>query len=48
MYHDYEDKRDTVLRMLHSLPTGQFRNIAKITFKPYINLKNNTTIIYGG
>lgn len=48
MYHDYEDKRDTVLRMLHSLSTGQFRNVAKITFKPYINLKNDTTIIYGG
>lgn len=43
-----EDERDTVLRMLHSLPTGQFRNVAKITFKPYINLKNDTTIIYGG
>lgn len=48
MYHNYDDKRDTVLRMLYSLPAEQLRNVAKTTLTPYINLKNDTIIIYGG
>lgn len=48
MYHDYDDKQDTILCMLHFLPMEQFHNIAGITFEPYINLKNDATNIYGG
>lgn len=41
-----EDERDTVLRMLHSLPAEQFRNFAEITFDPYANLEDSASIIF--
>lgn len=33
------DERDTVLRMLKTLPAEQFRAFAEITFEPYVNLE---------
>lgn len=41
-----EDERDTVLRMLHSLPAEQFRNFVEITFEPYTNLEDSVSITF--
>lgn len=41
-----EDERATVLRMLHSLPAEQFRYFAEITFEPYVNLEDSTSITF--
>lgn len=41
-----EDERATVIRMLHSLPAEQFRNFAEITFEPYVNLEDRTSITF--
>ena len=43
-----EDEEATVLRMLDTLPAEKFLYFAEITFKPYINLESDTTIIYEG
>lgn len=38
-----EDERATVLRLLDTLPAGQFCSFAETTFEPYINLENDTS-----
>lgn len=43
-----EDEEATVLRLLDTLPAKQFCSFAETTFEPYINLENDTTIIYEG
>lgn len=42
------DERDTVLRMLKTLPANKFKTFAEATFDVYTNLENNVEITFEG